>query len=222
MDQNSFAADESTALTSSREQTAAARAILALSYWYTDNEREWDISVLAGVYGRSANRYLEKYFECLDRLPASSAELITAPSRLQEVCTREGNEAERNFWQLKISHDTAVQDLEVLDEILNRAKEQEKPPGRAVSPGLAAWTFMCSILALALPHKVPSTVFKVGALAGALLFTSGLLRKVPRVSKLEPVQHKVQGLIRSFEEGTMRHRDRSEVLIPPLDSFMGC
>ncbi|CAH0049025.1 unnamed protein product [Clonostachys solani] len=241
MDQNSCAADESTALAISRQQIVGARKISVLSYWNTGpgNQSRYNIFVLYEVYRRSANRYMKQYFECLDRLPASSTEPSNAYGRSQEVSTREGfsiredvsipegfsmpegYEAESNFWRFKISHDTAVADLTVLDEILDKAKEQEKPPGRTVSPGLAAWTFMCSILAFASPHNVPSTVFKVGALTGALLFTSSLVRNVPRASKLGPAQHKIQGLIRSFEEGTMPHRDRSEVLISPLGLLPG-
>ncbi|RBR18861.1 hypothetical protein FVER53590_11660 [Fusarium verticillioides] len=220
MDQNTFAADENTALTSSRQQTVGAKGSSGVPSWnpVSANQSGCDIFELFEVYRRSANRYMNQYFECLDRLPASGTEL-NAYSRSQEVSTREGSEAERNVWLLKISHDSAVRDLTVLDEILDKAKEQEKPPGRTVSPGAAVWTFACSILAFAFPHKVSSVMFKVGALAGALLFTFDLLRKPPWASRLGPVQHKIQGLIRSFEEGTMRHRDRGEVLVSPLDSI---
>ncbi|KAF4459649.1 hypothetical protein FALBO_13587 [Fusarium albosuccineum] len=195
MDQNSYAVYESTALASSRQQTVGARGTSGVPSW---SQSGCDIFELFEVYRRSANRYLNQCFECLDRLPASSTEL-NAYSRSQ-VSTREGSEAERNVWLLKISHDSAVRDLTVLDEILDKAKEQEKPPERTVSPSIAAWTFACSILAFAVPHKISSAIFKVGALAGALLFTFGLLRKPPRVSRLGPVQHKIQGLIRSFKD----------------------
>ncbi|RBQ66607.1 hypothetical protein FVER14953_11660 [Fusarium verticillioides] len=140
MDQNTFAADENTALTSSRQQTVGAKGTSGVPSWnaVSANQSGCDIFELFEVYRRSANRYMNQYFECLDRLPASGTEL-NAYSRSQEVSTREGSEAERNAWLLKISHDSAVRDLTVLDEILDKAKEQEKPPGRTVSPGAAVW-----------------------------------------------------------------------------------
>ncbi|KFY82999.1 hypothetical protein V500_10226 [Pseudogymnoascus sp. VKM F-4518 (FW-2643)] len=218
MDQSSYAADERTALASSRQQTVGARGTSSVPWNAASaNHHEGDISELFEVYRRSANRYLSQYFECLDRLPNSAAEPY-AFSQSQEVSTREGSEAERDVNLLKISQDSAVRDLTALDEILDNAKEQEKPPGRIVSSGIAAWTLACSILAYVVPHKASSATFKAGALAGALLFTYRLLRRPPG-NRLGTVQHKIQGLIRSFEEGTMRHRDRGEVLISPLDSI---
>lgn len=78
-------------------------------------------------------------------------------------------------------------------------------------------TFTCSVLALAIPKRVASAFFQVGALAGALLLTFRIVRKPPRVNRLEPVQHKVRDLISLFEQGAMKQRDRDEVLISPVD-----
>jgi hypothetical protein len=70
---------------------------------------------------------------------------------------------------------------------------------------------------LAIPKKVASAFFEFGALAGALLLTFRIVRKPPRANRLDPVQHKVRDLIRLFEQGAMKQRDRGEVLISPVD-----
>ena len=56
-----------------------------------------------------------------------------------ELSNRWGSEAETNMWRLKISHDTVVQDLKDLIEILDKIKEQEEPQKRPNSPALTAW-----------------------------------------------------------------------------------
>ncbi|KAF5622288.1 hypothetical protein F52700_10551 [Fusarium sp. NRRL 52700] len=139
MDQNSCAAGESNALAKSRQQIVEARGASDVPFWNTvsSSQSNCDIFELFEVHRRSANRYLNQYFECLDRLPASSAEL-NVYSRSQ-VSNREGSQAESNVWLLKVSHDSAVRDLTALDEILDMAKEQEKPLRRNFSPGVAAW-----------------------------------------------------------------------------------
>ncbi|KAJ4217611.1 hypothetical protein NW759_008919 [Fusarium solani] len=218
MDQSENAADEVTALAGPRQQEVGARRASAAPFWNaaSPTENEGDIWELFEVYRRSANRYLNQYFDCLDRLRASSAD-INAGGRSQEIAIRENSEAEGDVWLLKISHDSAVRDLAALDKILDKAKSEEKPRGRAVSPVVALWTFTCSVLALAIPKKVASAFFEFGALAGALLLTFRIVRKPPRVNRLDPVQHKVRDLIRLFEQGAMKQRDRGEVLISPVD-----
>jgi hypothetical protein len=56
-----------------------------------------------------------------------------------ELSNRWGSEAETNMWRLKISHDTVVQDLKQMIEILDKIKEQEKPPKTTNSSALTAW-----------------------------------------------------------------------------------
>ncbi|EEU41430.1 uncharacterized protein NECHADRAFT_83503 [Fusarium vanettenii 77-13-4] len=246
MDQSENAADEVTALAGPRQQYVVARRASAAPFWNaaSPTENEGDIWELFEVYRRSANRYLNQYFDCLDRLRASSAD-ISAGGRSQEIAIRGNSEGESDVWLLKISHDSAVRDLVALDKILDKAKSEGKPRGRDISPALKLWTFTCSILALIIPKKVTPTLFQVpptffqvsptffqvsptffqvssvffqvGAIAGALLLTSRIFRKPPRVNRLDPVQHKVLDLIRSFEQDAMKQRDRGEVLISPVD-----
>ncbi|KAM5354747.1 hypothetical protein ACJ41O_001394 [Fusarium nematophilum] len=219
MDQNGHAADENTTLAGPPQRAVGPRGAPAAPFWNLASPTEnggyiWE---LFEVCRRSANRYLMQYFDCLDRIRASSAE-VDAHGRLQEIVTCEGSGTDSDVWRLKISHDSAVRDLNTLDKILDKAREEGKPPGRAVFPGVAVWTLACSIFALTVPNRVPLAFFKVGALAGALLFTFRPLWKPPRVDRLGTVQSKVQGLIQSFGEGTMQQRDRGEVLISPMDS----
>lgn len=84
MDQSSYVEDESTALASSRQQTVGARGTSSVPDWNaaSASHHNRDIFELFEVYRRSANRYLNQYFECLDRLPTSAAEL-NASSRSQ-------------------------------------------------------------------------------------------------------------------------------------------
>ncbi|KAJ4183799.1 hypothetical protein NW767_013457 [Fusarium falciforme] len=229
MDQSENEVDEVTALAGPHQQQVGARRASAVPFWnaVSPTENEGDIWELFEVYRRSANRYLNQYFDCLDRLRASSADM-NAGGRSQEVAIRENSDAEGDVWLLKISHDSAVRDLDALDKILDKAKSEEKPRVRDVSPAVILWTCTCSVLALGLPKKVPSVFFQVpwallqasalaGTLAGALLLIFRIVRKPPRVNRLDPVQHKVRDLIRLFEQGAMRQRGRGEVLISPVD-----
>ncbi|KAM6519223.1 hypothetical protein FALCPG4_012870 [Fusarium falciforme] len=221
MDQSENEVDEATALADPHQQQVGARRASAVPFWNaaSPTENEGDIWELFEVYRRSANRYLNQYFDCLDRLQASSADM-NAGGRSQ-VAIRENSDAEGDVWLLKISHDSAVRDLAALDKILDKAKGEEKPRVRDVSPAVVLWTCTCSVLALGLPKKVPWALLQVsalaGTLAGALLLIFRIVRKPPRVNRLDPVQHKVRDLIRLFEQGAMRQRDRGEVLISPVD-----
>jgi hypothetical protein len=84
MDQSENAADEVTALAGPRQQEVGARRASAAPFWNaaSPTENEGDIWELFEVYRRSANRYLNQYFDCLDRLRASSAD-INADGRSQ-------------------------------------------------------------------------------------------------------------------------------------------
>ncbi|RFN53896.1 hypothetical protein FIE12Z_1810 [Fusarium flagelliforme] len=178
MDYGTHVVGESTALASSH-QNVEARGSSAAEFW---NDLAYQprctLYQLFEVHRRFVNRYLNQYFDCLDRLPTSITEL-NENGMSQELSTREGLKAERNMSLLKISQVTAVHDLKVLVEILDMIKEQEKPQKKTNSPALAAWTVACSILAFVTPHKVSSSAFQFGALAGALVFTVRLLRKSP-------------------------------------------
>jgi hypothetical protein len=64
----------------------------------------------------------------------------TLVNLLPELSTRDGLEARRNMWRLKIAQDTAVEDLKNLIENLDKIKEQEKSEKRTNSPAaLIAW-----------------------------------------------------------------------------------
>lgn len=158
MDQSENAADKVTTLIGSHQQEVGARRTSAAPFWNaaSPTENEGDIWELFEVYRRSANRYLNQYFDCLDRLRASSADFAggrsqgasgyswtfsyTANLNVQtEIAIRENSQAEGDVWLLKISHDSAVRDLVALDKILDKAKSEEKPRGRAVSPVVALW-----------------------------------------------------------------------------------
>ncbi|KAJ4003964.1 hypothetical protein NW752_010949 [Fusarium irregulare] len=219
MDYETHVVGESTDLASSH-QTVEARGSPRIASWDDSAYQSWcTIYELFEARRRSANRYLNKYFDCLDRIPTSSTEL-NENGVSRELSNRWGSEAETNMWRLKISHDTVVQDLKDLIEILDKIKEQEEPQKRPNSPALTAWTIACSILTFVIPHKVSSSAFQIGALAGALLFTVRLLWKPSSLESLDPVQYKLQALLQSFEEGTMQYHDRSEVLIAELNRKM--
>ncbi|CAG7559017.1 unnamed protein product [Fusarium equiseti] len=207
--------NESAALASSH-QAAEARGSSGVAWNDLAYQPRFTVYELFEVHRRFVNRYLNQYFDCLDRLPTSITEL-NENGMSQELSTRESLKADRNMSLLKISQATAVHDLKVLVEILGMIKEQEKTQKRTNSPALAAWTVACSILALVTPHEVSSFAFQFGALAGALVLTVRLLRKPSSLEPLDPVQHKVQGLLRSLEQGTIQYRDRREVLISELN-----
>ncbi|CAG1977744.1 unnamed protein product [Fusarium graminearum] len=215
MDYGTRVVGVSTAVTSSH-QAVEARGSSGVGWNDLAYQPKCSIYELFEVHRRFVNRYLNQYFDCLDRLPTSITEL-NENDMSQELSTREGLKAEKNMSLLKISQATAVYDLKVLVEILDMIKEQEKPQKRTNSPALAAWTIACSILAFVTSHKVSSSALQFGALAGALVFTVRLLRKSSSLEPLDPVQDKVQGLLRSFEEGTIQYRDRREVLILELN-----
>ena len=76
MDYGDYVVDESTALASS-QQTVESRGTLDAESWneISANRTGCDVFELFEVHRRSANRYLNQYFECLARLPESSTEL---------------------------------------------------------------------------------------------------------------------------------------------------
>ncbi|RBR12494.1 uncharacterized protein FIESC28_08618 [Fusarium coffeatum] len=218
MNYDSHVADESAALARSY-QTVEASGSSDVAWNDLAYQPRCTIYELFEVHRRFVNRYLNQYFDCLDRLPTSNTEL-NENGISQELSTRKGLKAESNMSLLKISQATAVHDLKMLVEILDMIKEQERHQKTTNSPALAAWTVACSILALVTPHKVSSSAFQIGALAGALLFTVRLLWKPSSLESLDPVQHKLQALLRSFEGGTMKHHDRREVLIAELNPLV--
>ncbi|KAL3595698.1 hypothetical protein FPOAC2_10053 [Fusarium poae] len=218
MDCDNHAVGDSTALVSSH-QTVQARGSSGVAFWneLSAYRATYSVYVLFEADRRSANYQMNKYFNYLERLPTSITEL-NENGMCQELSTRDGLEARRNMWRLKIAQDTAVEDLKNLIENLDKIKEQEKSEKRTNSPAaLIAWTVACSILAFAVPHEVSSSAFKIGGLGGMLLFAVRLLWKPSSLESLDPVQHKLEGLLQSFQDGTMQYRDRNEVLIAKLN-----
>ena len=76
MDYGDYEVDESTALAAS-QQTVESRGGSGAESWneISANRTECDTFELFEVHRRSANRYLNQYFDCLARLVKSGTEL---------------------------------------------------------------------------------------------------------------------------------------------------
>ncbi|RGP72630.1 hypothetical protein FLONG3_6638 [Fusarium longipes] len=166
------------------------------------------------IYRKSVNKDLGDYFRCLDR-HSQRDNLPGLKCILKNTQINEGAEI-ADLSALNNVSARVMQELSVLNDILQEPQRREQHLVEYMSPSLASWTASCLILAYAVPHSALSMAFVLGTSAGTGLLIMQLVRKYLRLRELAPLQHKVQGLIRAFKNGTIRYRDLDEVLISSL------
>ncbi|SPJ71945.1 uncharacterized protein FTOL_01673 [Fusarium torulosum] len=181
----------------------------------TKDHDSCDIFKQFEIHRLSANHYLSKYFECLDR-PQGTDHRAGLNTKVIPSRTCANLKVRENVRLAKTLQACAIQDLEILDNLLGNFVEERRPLIKSISPGIVAWSVSCLILACTLQGNSLSATFKFGGFGGTLLLTLRLLRKYLQLRTAVPFQHKVRGLIRAFKNGTIRHRELDEVLILPL------
>ncbi|KAG5744070.1 hypothetical protein H9Q70_013227 [Fusarium xylarioides] len=158
----------------------------------------------------SANGYLRQYFEYTgyEKIQDDHPGLYARPLQPREPGADQS---------ARLSQTNAIKDLVKLDAILGKIKQQERPYIKAVSPLIVAWTAFCFTLPYVTSQGDLSVFLKIGAISGVFAIIAQLVRKFLQLRKITPLQHKVQGLIRAFKNGTIRYRDSEAVMISSLE-----
>ncbi|KAK3934626.1 hypothetical protein QBC46DRAFT_399364 [Diplogelasinospora grovesii] len=135
------------------------------------------------VRRRSAEYYLNRYFECMDRITTSvfASGDLDPPSPSEALSSRASPDGERGLMRLKIYTDSLLRDLIAMEETLARAQgihDSAKPP--IFSPIPAVWTLGCSLSAIAVPVRAVVGASIAGAVVGAIAIAA------------PPVRHAIQ------------------------------
>ncbi|KAM0420888.1 hypothetical protein ACHAPT_011277 [Fusarium lateritium] len=105
--------------------------------------------------------------------------------------------------RLKISSDTAIRDLIVMERILYQTQENSRLHSQTVSPIAAICTFVCSVSAVTVPVKVAAGLSAVGAVAGTLYLTAPPIWRTIQSHNVGSALTTVQDLKRAFAERTI-------------------
>ncbi|KAF4472815.1 hypothetical protein FALBO_296 [Fusarium albosuccineum] len=119
---------------------------------------------------------------------------LSIPSQMQ---------TDRDVVRLKISSDTAIRDLIVMERILYQTQENSRLRPQAVSPVAAVCTFVCSVSAITIPVKFAASLSAVGAVAGTLIMSAPAALRAYQSHNVGNALTTVQNLKRAFAERTI-------------------
>ncbi|RSL44975.1 hypothetical protein CEP54_014471 [Fusarium duplospermum] len=159
------------------------------------------------VRRRSAEYYLSRYLESLDRIGQTCVDSDMSPPQALSIPSQ--MQTDRDVARLKISSDTAIRDLIVMERILYQIQENSRLHSQTVShvaaicPSHTVTARLYAVSAVTIPVKVAAGLSAVGAVAGTLFLTAPPVLRTIQSHNVGNALTRVQNLKRAFTERTI-------------------